>query len=314
MSGRIDVVSDERVRLTASLRGKTLSAEGPLEAVDDVASQLANKMAPLLLENDPAALRAAEKRAHEAERRAAAVPTRKERLVVAETTTVTVPRADTKPEPKVEPPAEIVKPEVTPPPPAPPEVARPEPKPEPSKPESWSPPRVDSPHAARRDERSAGAAAAAQRRRVRARARGGARDHRRGDGLSRRRRDRDAGAVRVFAPADAAQRGADGRGHLARRPSPPTKATAPPLAPWSWCASRRSTTCPAPASAAGSRSWSCATAARHASRRRSRRRCRAAPGGDPCVAAPAPDPVYNAVTLSLEALVPELAGRPADVR
>ena len=74
LSGQVEELSGERVRLSATLRGRTLVAEGPLEAVDAVATQLANKIAPLLLENDPAAQRAAEKRARDAERRAAAVP------------------------------------------------------------------------------------------------------------------------------------------------------------------------------------------------------------------------------------------------
>ena len=74
ITGRVEALSGERVRLSATLHGHTLSAEGPLEAIDAVATQLANQIAPLLLENDPAAQRAAERRARDAERRAAAVP------------------------------------------------------------------------------------------------------------------------------------------------------------------------------------------------------------------------------------------------
>src|SRR6185312_16222741 len=73
ISGRIDELPPERVRLSATLRNRTIVAEGPLEAIDAVATQLANKMAPLLLE-DPAAQKLAEKRARDAEKRAASVP------------------------------------------------------------------------------------------------------------------------------------------------------------------------------------------------------------------------------------------------
>jgi hypothetical protein len=74
VTGRIEPLAGDRVRLAATLRGRTLTAEGPLEAMDAVATQLANQIAPLLLENDPAGQRAAEKRARDAARRAAAVP------------------------------------------------------------------------------------------------------------------------------------------------------------------------------------------------------------------------------------------------
>jgi hypothetical protein len=74
ITGRVEPLAGDRVRLAATLRGRTLSAEGPLEAMDAVATQLANQIAPLLLENDPAGQRAAEKRARDAARRAAAVP------------------------------------------------------------------------------------------------------------------------------------------------------------------------------------------------------------------------------------------------
>ena len=74
ITGRVEPLARDRVRLAATLRGRTLTAEGPLEAMDAVATQLANQIAPLLLENDPAAQSAAEKRAHDAARRAAAVP------------------------------------------------------------------------------------------------------------------------------------------------------------------------------------------------------------------------------------------------
>src|SRR5205823_3922089 len=74
ITGHLEELGQDRVRLSATLRGRTLTADGPLEAMDAVATQLANQIAPLLLENDPAAQRAAEKRAREAEKRAAAVP------------------------------------------------------------------------------------------------------------------------------------------------------------------------------------------------------------------------------------------------
>jgi hypothetical protein len=74
INGRVEELSGERVRLSATLRGRTIVAEGPLEAIDAVATQLANRMAPLLIENDPAAQKLAEKRARDAEKRAAAVP------------------------------------------------------------------------------------------------------------------------------------------------------------------------------------------------------------------------------------------------
>jgi hypothetical protein len=147
ITGRVEPIGsigDERVRLTATVRGKTLSVDGPLEGIDAVASQLASKMAPLLLENDPAAQKAAERRAHEAEHHAAS-PAHKERLVVAETTTVTVPKdevkADKKPEPTSAP--ESSRPEAAP---APTTATTTDPtKPEPARPEAWSPPRVDTP-------------------------------------------------------------------------------------------------------------------------------------------------------------------------
>jgi hypothetical protein len=74
LTGNVEELAGDKVRLTATLRGKTLSAEGPLEAIDAVATSLANKLAPLLLENDPAAQKLAEKRARDAEKRAASVP------------------------------------------------------------------------------------------------------------------------------------------------------------------------------------------------------------------------------------------------
>jgi hypothetical protein len=159
ITGSIERMGDEGVRLRATLRGKTLVAEGPLEAVDDVAAQLANKLAPMMLENDPAAQRAAERRAREAEKRAAAVALRP----VPQSHAGADRKAETKPSPKVDTSAE---PETKTEPPV--VVAKSEPKPEtelpaesslpstsapkseplkvePPKQETWSPPRVDSP-------------------------------------------------------------------------------------------------------------------------------------------------------------------------
>jgi hypothetical protein len=151
--GRVEELPNERVRLTATLRGKTLSAEGPLEAIDAVATSLANKLAPLLLENDPAAQKLAEKRARDAERRAASVPP--SRPAPRPRKVEAAPPAETKPETKP-PPVEEAKPAAPPATEAPaaetpatsaPEAkpeAKAETRPEPPKPE-WVPPRVDTP-------------------------------------------------------------------------------------------------------------------------------------------------------------------------
>jgi hypothetical protein len=53
ISGRIEELKDERVRLSATVRGKVLVAEGSLESIDAVATQLAQKIAPLLVVKDP---------------------------------------------------------------------------------------------------------------------------------------------------------------------------------------------------------------------------------------------------------------------
>jgi hypothetical protein len=156
ISGRIDELPPERVRLSATLRNRTIVAEGPLEAIDAVATQLANKMAPLLLE-DPAAQKLAEKRARDAEKRAASVPPSRPAPKPSPARVVAVVPAE-KPAPveakASEPPAEK---------PAPVEETKPEAKPtegptaepksetkiEPPKTEvktpEWSPPRVDGP-------------------------------------------------------------------------------------------------------------------------------------------------------------------------
>jgi hypothetical protein len=157
LAGQVEELGGDRVRLSASLQKRTFTAEGPLEAVDAVATQLANQIAPLLLENDPAAQRAAERRARDAARRAAAVPpsrpTRVARVEVAKAEAkksepvAGEPTAASKPEaapessaasaaPKPEPAGEV-KPEVKPA-----EPTKPEAKTEPPKPD-WVPPRVD---------------------------------------------------------------------------------------------------------------------------------------------------------------------------
>jgi hypothetical protein len=48
VGGRLESLAGERVRLTAQVRGRAVIAEGPLEALDLVATQLANRMVPLL--------------------------------------------------------------------------------------------------------------------------------------------------------------------------------------------------------------------------------------------------------------------------
>jgi hypothetical protein len=151
ITGHVEELSGERVRLSATLHGRTLVAEGPLEAIDAVATQLANQIAPLLLENDPAAQKLAEKRARDAERRAASVPPSRP------------PPKPVRVGPKTEPPAAEVKSESKP---VVAEEPAAEPKPVEAKSESkgdiksepksepktdapktpdWVPPRVDSP-------------------------------------------------------------------------------------------------------------------------------------------------------------------------
>lgn len=152
--GRVDELPGERVRLSATLQKRTLSAEGPLEAIDAVATQLANKMAPLLLENDPAAQKLAEKRARDAEKRAASVPPSRPAPRVArvepsksEPARAEEPKPEAKPATadKAPPPVEEAKPEAKPAeePKSEPKVEAP--RPEPPKPPEWSPPRVDGP-------------------------------------------------------------------------------------------------------------------------------------------------------------------------
>jgi hypothetical protein len=159
IAGHVEELPGERVRLSATLRARTITAEGPLEAIDAVATQLANKMAPLLLE-DPAAQKLAEKRARDAEKRAASVPPSRPPPKPAK---VEPPKA-TQPAKVEEPPkTEVVKPAPADKPAPPVEEAKPEAKPteepklqpkvEPkveAKPDvvktpDWSPPRVDGP-------------------------------------------------------------------------------------------------------------------------------------------------------------------------
>jgi hypothetical protein len=165
--GRIDELPGERVRLSATLRGRTISAEGPLEAIDAVATQLANKMAPLLLENDPAAQKLAEKRARDAEKRAASVPPSRPapKQARAEPPSKVQPARAEEPQAEAKPPAdkpavavEEAKPEARPtdePKSEPfeakveaksePRVEAPKPKSDAPKPPEWAPPRVDGP-------------------------------------------------------------------------------------------------------------------------------------------------------------------------
>ena len=145
------------MRLTATLRARTISAEGPLEAIDAVATQLANKMAPLLLENDPAAQKLAEKRARDAEKRAASVPPSRPTPKVARVEppkTVQPVKTIEEPAKPADKPAPAEKPAAAPPvdetkPEAKPvEEPKTEPKVEPKsevKTPDWSPPRVDGP-------------------------------------------------------------------------------------------------------------------------------------------------------------------------
>ena len=170
ITGRIDELPGERVRLSATLDKRTLSAEGPLEAIDAVATQLANKMAPLLLENDPAAQKLAEKRARDAEKRAASVPPSRPAPRVARVEPAkSVPARVESPKPeakaatpeKAPPPVEEAKPEAKtteeaksePKSDAKPDAPKADtakndaPKPEPPKAPEWSPPRVDGPPA-----------------------------------------------------------------------------------------------------------------------------------------------------------------------
>jgi hypothetical protein len=154
IAGHVEELAGERVRLSATLRARTITAEGPLEAIDAVATQLANKMAPLLLE-DPAAQKLAEKRARDAEKRAASVPPSRPAPKPAHVEPAKAtqpakveepPKAESKPAPAEKPaaPVEESKPEAKPT-----EEPKPEPKVEPKpdavKTPDWSPPRVDGP-------------------------------------------------------------------------------------------------------------------------------------------------------------------------
>jgi hypothetical protein len=178
ITGHVEELTGDRVRLSASLRGRTLTAEGPLEAADAVATQLANQIAPLLLENDPAAQKAAEKRARDAAKRAAAVPPSRPAKAAAKPAAAAAAseaakgKSEAAAEPKSSAPAET-KPAVSEPKgaggesasagepkpePKPAEAqkpaeakgegkaeAKPEAKPEPPKSTDWVPPRVDAP-------------------------------------------------------------------------------------------------------------------------------------------------------------------------
>lgn len=153
LTGVVEEREGDRVRLSATLRGRTLTAEGPLEAVDAVATQLANQIAPLLLENDPAAQKAAERRARDAARRAAAVPPSRPQRV-ARVDAAKPPPAKAAPAQEAPAAATASKPEAPPESPAAKPEAPVEPKPEAklaepvkpqtkSEPPDWVPPRVD---------------------------------------------------------------------------------------------------------------------------------------------------------------------------
>src|SRR5262249_28455563 len=48
IAGKLEELAGDRVRLSASVHGKTVSVEGPLDAIDAVAEQLAVRLAPML--------------------------------------------------------------------------------------------------------------------------------------------------------------------------------------------------------------------------------------------------------------------------
>jgi len=152
IAGHVEELPGERVRLSATLRARTITADGPLEAIDAVATQLANKMAPLLLE-DPAAQKLAEKRARDAEKRAASVPpSRPSKIAHVEPPKTVQPVKATEETKPAEKPAPSEKPapavEETKPETKPAEEPKVEPKVEPKsevKTPDWSPPRVDGP-------------------------------------------------------------------------------------------------------------------------------------------------------------------------
>jgi hypothetical protein len=46
--GRVEELGDDRVRLSAAVHGRTVSVEGPIDALDSIAAQLAGRLAPML--------------------------------------------------------------------------------------------------------------------------------------------------------------------------------------------------------------------------------------------------------------------------
>jgi hypothetical protein len=53
IAGHIEEPSPDRVRLIALVRGRTVQAEGPLESIDTVAHQLAQRIAPIMQPKEP---------------------------------------------------------------------------------------------------------------------------------------------------------------------------------------------------------------------------------------------------------------------
>lgn len=142
ITGRVDELPGERVRLTAQARGKTVTAEGPLEAIDTVAEELAGKLLPILGDGKPrkdapkvaAAVKEKPDSAPEAPKPEAAKP---------EPPKPEAPKPEPpKPEPpKPEPPKPELAPAPEPPKPEPPPIARPnEAEPPPPRPTYGAPP------------------------------------------------------------------------------------------------------------------------------------------------------------------------------
>ena len=53
VSGRIESLGGDRVKLMVSARGRILTIDGPLESVDQLAGQLASRLVPILTEGEP---------------------------------------------------------------------------------------------------------------------------------------------------------------------------------------------------------------------------------------------------------------------
>jgi hypothetical protein len=52
IQGRVEELGDDRVRLSATVHGRTVSVEGPIDALDSIAAQLAGRLAPMLGGNE----------------------------------------------------------------------------------------------------------------------------------------------------------------------------------------------------------------------------------------------------------------------